>query len=244
MRVRSLLVATVMVALAAPSSIAFARGCPTGFRHPVALPKHGNGWIIPTTWADRGLAFGTSSMIGLIERVAGHVHGKHGPTLWVADISPRGGGASEWHKSHKCGRDADLLFFAIDDNGDQPAAPPHMIAYDRNGEASVGGVTWHFDTARNWALVKSLVQDRVTIDKLFIADHLKKKLLAYARAHKESAALIARAEALMMQPGDAGPHDDHLHVRIAASASDDATYARSSTTRGRHSHAHARHHHH
>ncbi len=241
MRLRQLVVALCLIAV---PEVARAGGCPTGFHKPVALPKSGTGWLIPDTWATRGLSYGTSSMIGLIERAAKRVHkGSADATLYVGDISRREGGSSEWHKSHKCGRDADLLYFAIGPDGKQAPAPAHMVPYDADGTATVGGETWTFDTARNWALVKALIQDQVPIEKLFIADHLKRRLLVYARKH-DSRALVHRADALMLQPGDAGPHDDHLHVRIAPSAADMKIVARGGATRHVHAHARPRRRHH
>lgn len=193
--------------------------CP--FRQPVALARTGDGWKIPATWADRGLNYGTPSMIGLIQRTAKRITTHHpGATLGVADISRRKGGKSEWHKSHTCGRDVDFLFFAVDARGRPLPAPSRMIPFNARGVGTHRGAEVKFDTARNWALIKALLQDRVSVEKLFIHDSLKRRLLAHARRRKESPALIARADARMVQPSDAGPHDDHLHVRISLTRAD------------------------
>lgn len=193
--------------------------CP--FRQPIALASKGDGWQIPPTWAQRGLNYGTPSMIGLIQRAAKRVAKERpGGTLFVADISRRKGGASEWHKSHTCGRDVDLLFYATTPKGTPLPAPARMIPFDARGLGRHGGAEVKFDTARNWALIKALLQDRVAVERLFIHAALKKRLLAHARRRKEDAALIAWADARMVQPSDAGPHDDHLHVRIALTRQD------------------------
>jgi penicillin-insensitive murein endopeptidase len=199
-------------------STASAGKCP--FRRPTKLARQGEGWLIPTTWAERGLNWGTPSMVGMIERVSRRVARGKGGTLYVADLSRKQGGASEWHRSHKCGRDVDLLFYALDSDGDQASPPSQMYAFDENGEAVVGGKTVRFDTARNWLLVKAIVQDRVQVQKIFVAAPLEKLLLDHARAQKESERLIAMASELMSQPSDSAPHDDHFHVRIGLERED------------------------
>ncbi|MBL9103547.1 MAG: penicillin-insensitive murein endopeptidase [Myxococcales bacterium] len=187
------------------------------FTRPVELAEAGDGWAIPATWARRGLNYGTASMIGLIHRTAKRVaKAKPGSTLYVADISREKGGPSKWHKSHACGCDVDLLFFAVDADGRPITAPTDMIVFNARGVGTYRGKPVQFDTARNWTLVKSLLQDRVRVERLFIHDALKRRLIGYAKRRKESPALVARAAASMMQPTAAGPHDDHLHVRIAA----------------------------
>lgn len=193
--------------------------CP--FHQPIALARAGDGWTIPPTWANRGLNYGTPSMIGLIQRAAKRVASKHpGATLGVADISRRKGGKSEWHKSHTCGRDVDFLFYAVDTRGRPLPALSSMIPFNARGVGVHRGAEVKFDTARNWALIKALLQDRVSVEKVFIHDSLKRRLLAHAKKRKESPALIARADARMVQPSDAGPHDDHLHVRISLTRAD------------------------
>jgi penicillin-insensitive murein endopeptidase len=78
-----------------------------------------------------------------------------------------------------------------------------------------------FDVARNWALVRALLEEpRIEVQYLFINERLKQTLLDYARAHGEEPSLLDRADALLHQPGDSLPHDDHLHVRIFCSNDD------------------------
>lgn len=191
------------------------------FNKPTELAEAGDGWQIPATWARRGLNYGTPGMIGLIQRTARRVaKARPGSTLYVADISRQKGGPSKWHKSHACGCDVDLLFFAIGRDGRPIAPPSDMIAFNARGVGTLHGKPVQFDTARNWLLIKSLLQDRVRVERLFIHEALKRRILAYARRRKEDAALIARADARMAQPAGVGPHDDHLHVRIAPGRAD------------------------
>jgi penicillin-insensitive murein endopeptidase len=186
------------------------------------LPRHGDGYLIPDTWAERGLRYGTPALVGLVERAARTVAAAEpGATLYIADLSLKSGAWTQWHRSHRNGCDADLIFFAVDDRGRPAPVPAAMIPFDDDGvgfgESRSGErVRLHFDTARNWALVRALLGDGETpIARIFIADWLRARLLAYAADSGEDPALVARAADILAQPGDSQPHNDHMHVRIA-----------------------------
>jgi penicillin-insensitive murein DD-endopeptidase len=196
----------------------------------VRLPVKGDGYEIPRTWSARGLNWGTEELVSLVVRASRRVAKEApGSTLYVADMSPRRGGPSAWHRSHQSGRDADILFFAIDDKGNPAAPPAAMITYGDDGctpatdDAGNPIARVCIDVARNWALVRALVEDEgADVQYLFIYEPLKQMLLAYAAQQGEPEELVARAEALLHQPGDSLPHDDHLHVRIYCPAGDRA----------------------
>src|SRR5262249_60207634 len=90
---------------------------------------------------------------------------------------PRSGGPSAWHKSHQAGRDADVLFFTVDAEG-RPAPPPTaMVPFNDEGDSLDGR---HFDVARNWLLVRALIEDpAVDVQFLFLSTGLRQKLLDY-----------------------------------------------------------------
>jgi penicillin-insensitive murein DD-endopeptidase len=188
------------------------------------LPPRGDGYLVPPSWASRGLSFGTEELIGLVVRSARRLAAEEpGSVLYVADMSPRRGGPSAWHRSHQTGRDCDLIFFALDERGRRAPPPSSMLRYDEHGAtAPVEGVgRLYFDTERNWRLVRSLLDDEAAdVQFLFIARHLRDLLIDWARASGEPPEVIERAEAVLVQPSGAPPHDDHLHVRIYCPASD------------------------
>lgn len=198
----------------------------------VRLPVRGDGYLIPGTWARRGLHYGTEELVALLVRAARRVELEApGATLYVGDLSPARGGASAWHRSHQTGRDADLIFFAVDEAGHAAPPPAGMLVYGPDGMTATTDRAGkplaspppprRFDVARNWALVKALLEDpAVDVQYLFIADHLESLLVAHAAATGEPEDLIRRAEAVLHQPGDSAPHDDHLHVRIYCPATD------------------------
>jgi penicillin-insensitive murein endopeptidase len=197
----------------------------------IVLPESGEGYRVPPMWAARGLSWGTRPLVGLIERAAARVASEvPGSMLWVGDLSAHDGGPTAWHRSHQNGRDADLIFFARDDQGEPAPMPWAMRRFDESGFSWTAGadgvpIRLEFDVERNWALVRALLEDeQATITHLFIAVPLKRQLLDYAREQGEPEELIARAEEALQQPGDSTPHNDHLHVRIAQSPGDGGTF--------------------
>jgi penicillin-insensitive murein endopeptidase len=188
----------------------------------VELPARGDGYLVPTTWARRGNLFGTDELVGLLVRAGRRLAEEVPDTpLYIADLSPRQGGPSAWHRSHQTGRDVDLIFFARDALG-QPLPPPaQMLIYGDDGRTADG--LYQFDVERNWKLVRALLEDpAVDVQYLFIYQPFAKLLVDHARANREPPDLIARADALLKQPGDSAPHNDHLHVRIFCPVSDRA----------------------
>lgn len=186
------------------------------------LPREGDGYLIPPTWAERGLRYGTPELVGLIERAARIVVDElPGATLYVADMSLKTGAWTQWHRSHRNGCDADLIYFATDDGGEPRPLPRQMVPFDQDGVAwtPLGDgekLRLHFDTERNWALVRALLADEETrVVRIFVAAPLRERLLAYAESANEDPRLLARAAEVLVQPGDSEPHNDHMHVRIA-----------------------------
>ena len=204
--------------------------------HGARLPPRGEGYVVPPLWVARGASYGTDELVAAIRHVALRVHREYpGALLQIGDLSVKGGGDSVLHRSHQNGRDADLIYYAVGDDG-RPAPPADsMPRYGGDLRARpplppMHGVVFgpftprRFDVARNWALVRALLEEpRISVQYLFINEVLKQKLLEWARAHGEDPALVDRADALMHQPGDSAPHDDHLHLRIFC-AQDDRAY--------------------
>jgi penicillin-insensitive murein endopeptidase len=159
--------------------------------------------------------WGLEALVGLIDRSARAVH-KQFPDamLTVGHLSKPGGGEIDRHASHESGRDADLQFYIKNAQG-KPIYADHFVAFLGDGTAP----TWpgaHFDDARNWALVSSIVGDgHAHVTHVFVATPIRARLLAYAEKTGASGAIRSRAAELMAQPHGSLPHDDHFHVRIA-----------------------------
>ena len=128
------------------------------------------------------------------------------------DLSRKGGGDVAGHHSHESGRDADVGFFVLNSAG-KSVYLGRLVAFDERGRAP-GGL--RFDDARNWALVEAWLNDaQARVSHIFVAAHLRDRLLAHARERGVPAALRNRAALALMQPKHGLPHDNHFHVRIA-----------------------------
>jgi penicillin-insensitive murein DD-endopeptidase len=158
--------------------------------------------------------WGLPVFVNAIDRAAKGVAKRFpGSVLDVGDISKKGGGDLLRHHSHESGRDADLGFYAVDVKGKQVHA--HMFLKFDGDLRSVNVPGARFDLPRTWLLVQELLLDpTIRVSHVFIAQPLRKQMLAYARP-RVSLALYDRAAVVMMQPTHSLPHDDHLHVRIS-----------------------------
>jgi penicillin-insensitive murein endopeptidase len=164
-------------------------------------------------YAESTARWGLPSLVGLIDRAGRHVARKFPDAiLSVGDLSRREGGELERHHSHKSGRDADLGFYLRTSTG-KPLLPARFVTFSARGQATdLDGAV--FDDARNWALVEALTDDReARVSHIFVARHIRARLLRYAEQHGVASELRQRAADLMMQPSQA-VHDDHFHVRI------------------------------
>jgi penicillin-insensitive murein endopeptidase len=172
--------------------------------------------------AQRCLDWSTPRMTSAIERagadVASAIPGS--PPLGVGDLSrAQGGEIRAYSKSHQSGRDADLAFFQLDEKG-RPVAAEALVRFDAALKgAAADGARRIFDVPRNWRLVRALlVNPKIHVRWLFVSNAIRSALLQQAIREKTPEPLLARVSAILHQPSDAPPHDDHLHIRIACEA--------------------------
>ena len=162
-----------------------------------------------------GAAFAMPGLVALLQNAAQKV-AAHFPrsVLTVGDMSARDGGPLSGHHSHQNGRDADVGFYVMNDRG-KAVVPGRFLAFDEAGKSTLDKHAF-FDDARNWALVQALLTDgRAEVRTIFVAGWLKARLLKEGARAKAPRDVLERAAAIMMQPANAEPHDDHFHVRIA-----------------------------
>ncbi|MBN1946474.1 MAG: penicillin-insensitive murein endopeptidase [Bradymonadales bacterium] len=169
----------------------------------------------------RNLRFTTDEMLSLLFDAARAVEEQFaGSTLWLGNLSRRGGGDIPYSVSHNSGRDADLAYYFCDEQG-VALDPPDLLTVGPDLRASDLDRVYLFDVPRNWALVRALLSHpQVQVQFLFTANHLKRALLAHAALQGEPPQLLERASTVMLQPGRTNPHDDHLHIRIYCSQED------------------------
>ncbi len=173
----------------------------------------------------RPLHWGTDELVGLLQRVARAVHGRFALRLTVGDLSARDGGVVGHHRSHQSGRDVDLAFFmrAAPARGTtrpgRPVDPDDYYVFGPDGRSLNGAYV--FDDDRNWALISTLLTDRLTrIERIFVSSPLRSRLLRHARSLGVSDALVTLAANTLVQPANVSPHNNHFHVRIACPSAD------------------------
>lgn len=185
----------------------------------IELPASGRGWVRFRPHGQHH--FGTAALVEAVQRAAATVgETRGGEPLVVGDLSARHGGKIPGHRSHRTGRDVDLLFFTTTPEG-APVRSPGFLHFSADGLARVQGTDGYvrFDVPRNWALVEALVgDDGPPVLFIFVSRELEALLLEWAFALGRPDSLLLRAATVMLQPGDSTPHDDHFHVRLACDA--------------------------
>jgi penicillin-insensitive murein endopeptidase len=202
--------------------------------HGVALPFEGAGYRVHPDWRPRSHRYATQEVARWLENVFREVAAAApGSVVYLGDISGKRGGDSAMHRSHANGRDVDIFFLACDSTGQPYPEQPAMLHFDGDGRAQrwSTGRPRHggerpvpdarFDVRRNWILLRSMLSSPgVEVQWIFVDTSLAALLLAEATRAGASQALLARAKALLHQPTDSQPHDDHLHARLFCDPAD------------------------
>lgn len=162
----------------------------------------------------RKAVYGHPALVLMLRRTARQMAREaRGAVLVVGDLSSKYGGPLAGHRSHQSGRDADVGFFAVDQRG-RPKTLRSFVAFDARGKAKDRSGL-QFDDYRNWLLVQMWLRDRrAEVRYVFVAAHLRRRLLAFAQARPAFRKYAERAAKLLIQPRNSGAHDDHFHVRI------------------------------
>ena len=160
-------------------------------------------------------SYGHPSLVWMLYRTAKQMaRASKGSVLLVGDLSREFGGPLAGHKSHQSGRDADVGFFVTDAHG-RPINSRRLVTFDAAGKARDGSGV-RFDDYRNWLLVQTwLKEERAALEHVFVASHLRRRLLDFARARPAFVRYVEGASQFLRQPTNGLPHDDHFHVRIA-----------------------------
>jgi penicillin-insensitive murein DD-endopeptidase len=160
-------------------------------------------------------SYGNPALVLMLYRTAKQLAREApGSVLLVGDLSREFGGPLTGHKSHQSGRDADVGFFVTDRNGQQLNAR-RLCRFDKRGVARDGSGL-RFDDYRNWLLVQLWLKDsRAELEHVFVASHLRQRLLDFARSRPSFRGYVQDASQFLRQPSNGLPHDDHFHIRIA-----------------------------
>lgn len=187
-----------------------------------ALPHAGDGYRL---FRNEDIRWGNPRMVSAIEDAARYVaEQRPGAPLVVADLSAEHGGKISRHRSHRSGRDADLLFYVVTPDG-RSVENPGFLNFGHDGLAYHKAEREYvrLDVERTWLLVKALVSDeQAQVQYLFVAEWLEALVTEYALARGENDQLIYRAALVMRQPSDSASHDDHIHLRVSCTREEEA----------------------
>jgi penicillin-insensitive murein DD-endopeptidase len=205
---------------------------------PLSVGGTSAGWLhLGSALPDEGLGFerarpgeptraGVPRLLEALARAAGEVERSFPGSrrLRVGDVAGPLGGRHPRHRSHRSGRDVDVLYYLASPSG-VPVEPRGRVAFSRFGVAPdpETGELVVFDDARNWHLVRTLLSDpAIEVQWIFCSRGVKSRLLSHALATEPDRALLARASYVLAQPQNAAPHDDHFHVRVLCSLEETA----------------------
>jgi penicillin-insensitive murein endopeptidase len=183
----------------------------------VALSRSGPGYH---RLRSGDICWGNPRIVAAIERAAAEVARQRpgGADLVVADLSAQQGGRIPRHRSHRSGRDVDLLFYALTPDG-RSVENPGFVHFGPDGLAHTDRRSPRFvrlDVPRQWVLVRTLLTNpEAHVQWLFVARWLEALLVEYAEALGEPQEIIWRAQKVLHQPSDSANHDDHIHMRLA-----------------------------
>jgi penicillin-insensitive murein DD-endopeptidase len=202
--------------------------------HGTAMAFEGTGYVVHHDWRVRDHRYGTQELVSWLTASFAEVNGADPDNVvFLGDLSGRRGGDVAQHRSHASGRDVDIFFVASDRSGKPMHDLPAMIHFDRQGRAIGWSAAkpWRtihdripdalFDARRNWAVVRAMLSNRsVEVQWIFVDEALGTLLVAEAGREGAPPELIEKARALLHQPTDSQPHDDHMHVRIFCAPTD------------------------
>ena len=182
-------------------------------QNPATVPQNSKTFQILPTHRTKGTGYATEELIGLLQWGADEVNRQFpGSVMRTGNLSLRRGGKIKVSRSHQSGRDVDISFYVLNRAG-KPIKTPQLITFDETGKSKPGG--YQFDVPRNWALVEAFISYPGTqVQWLFVSQPLKDSLLAYARDKNTDPMIIEKASALLWQPTESSPHNDHFHMRI------------------------------
>ncbi len=191
----------------------------------VALPGEAPGLLLNPA-RDSRARYGTVEVVRALLLAAARVEQEAGGLgVTIHDLSYEHGGPIPHHGSHQSGRDVDVLFYQLGPD----AEPIRSVGafFNPAGEGidfrdladPADDVPLKIDIARNWLFVRSLIeQPDSSLQRIFVAEHIRALLLKHAESSGEPAAVIDRFSQMSCQPSY--PHDDHFHFRFFCAPDD------------------------
>ncbi|MBR4985538.1 MAG: HEAT repeat domain-containing protein [Proteobacteria bacterium] len=167
---------------------------------------------------ERGLTYGTQELIRLLVDTARVMEKKYpGTIMYMGNMGAREGGDISYSVSHNAGRDADIAFYLLDDQG-KFAHPRHLHKINRVLHSREAGAVYTFDLEKNTTLVETLLtHPKINVQFIFLVKHLRSAIRKEFVNRGASEELLARFDAVVQVQA---AHNDHFHVRIYCSDAD------------------------
>ncbi len=167
---------------------------------------------------ERGIAYGTTEFISLIESTAQVMQKKYpGTVMYLGNFCLPEGGDIPYSVSHNSGRDGDIAYYLTDEQG-RFAHPQNLHKINRRFVSREAGPKYTFDIEKNATLIETLLmQDKVPLQFIFVAKHLRSALRKELSTRANSEAILLRFDETVQELAS---HDDHFHIRIYCSNED------------------------
>jgi len=177
--------------------------------HTVQRSTRARRWIWATPYLVRGLLIAAKKVQQL------HA----GEPLVMGNLSKKGGGDIKMSRSHNTGRDVDYAYWTESLDGTSAKSDYHR--FGDNGRSKDAPGKYRLDVKRNWAFVRAMIDSEETeLQYLITSPGIERLLLEHAQSVGEPSYIIHRAERMMMLPGWAKPHDNHVHLRVLCTPKD------------------------
>lgn len=169
----------------------------------------------------RAAWYGTRELVDVIRHAAAEVARAHtGPRLVVGDLSAERGGRLSPHRSHRSGRDADLGFYLVGEDGTAIEAP-QFVSLSRSGCGRLRDQRYCFDAARNWTLLVALLTHPIArVQYVLVAPDIRARVLAEGERRGAPADVLERVRVATAPHGGSHSHRSHFHLRIYCAPDD------------------------
>lgn len=181
-----------------------------GARIPVEGPTH----AVLYEHRERDTHFATEELVQLVLDAGEHYAERYpGERIALGNFSHHSGGDIRWSRSHNSGRDADLAFPFVDEEG-EPVVLETLVYASSRGVA-LNGSGHRVDFERAWTMVEGLLtSEAADVQWIFVYAPLKRRILEAGEAMGADPEVLEMARSVLHQPGDSAPHNDHFHIRI------------------------------
>lgn len=203
-----------------PGTVSWGTTSDGGLAGGARLPWESEAHFVLPEHRDRDTHYGTEELVQVVLDAARAYQAAYpGERIGVGNMSHAHGGDIRWSRSHNSGRDVDLAFPFVDEDG-EPVAVTTLIHVNRYGRARDGS-GWTMDFERAWRMVEGLLtSDDGHVQWIFVYAPLKFRILEAGEELGADPEVLEMARSVLHQPGDSAPHNDHFHVRLFCSRDD------------------------